>query len=263
MKDIVTIYDSIDIVVNNAGYVQTGILEEVTPEATFRQFQVNTFGPLNGYCAVLPYLCERNPAPWLLSARWRPRILCCLLWHPPLSQLMNPNAKITSTGSTEWIPDYTEINAPADSSFAKFHAAELGNPVGGVEVIYDVVTSSGHAAGRDLLALGSDAMAEISKPASQTLADLKAWQEIIIPIFLVSSGILRQRPVDSIYRTNEGFRCSVYILRIQDVLYVIFKCQWEPSCVELNMQAMQRPSSYNAPSITLWTCLDTSRYLVS
>ncbi|OAT07529.1 hypothetical protein BDBG_16848 [Blastomyces gilchristii SLH14081] len=93
---------------------------------------------------------------------------------------MNPNAKITSTGSTEWIPDYTEINAPADSSFAKFHAAELGNPVGGVEVIYDVVTSSGHAAGRDLLALGSDAMAEISKPASQTLADLKAWQEISV-----------------------------------------------------------------------------------
>ncbi|EEQ85000.2 uncharacterized protein BDCG_08269 [Blastomyces dermatitidis ER-3] len=139
MKDIVTIYDSIDIVVNNAGYVQTGILEEVTPEATFRQFQVNTFGPLNGFCAVLPYLCERNPAPWLLSARWRPRILC---------------------------------------SFTKFHAAELDNPVKNMEIIYDVVTSSGHAAGRDLLALGSDAIAEISKPASQTLTDLKAWQEI-------------------------------------------------------------------------------------
>ncbi|EGE86399.2 3-oxoacyl-[acyl-carrier-protein] reductase [Blastomyces dermatitidis ATCC 18188] len=117
MKDIVTIYDSIDIVVNNAGYVQTGILEEVTPEATFRQFQVNTFGPLNGFCAVLP-------------------------------------------------------------SFTKFHAAELDNPVKNMEIIYDVVTSSGHAAGRDLLALGSDAIAEISKPASQTLTDLKAWQEI-------------------------------------------------------------------------------------
>ncbi|PGH00157.1 hypothetical protein GX51_05970 [Blastomyces parvus] len=213
MKDIVAIYGTIDIVVNNAGYVQTGTLEEVTPEDTFRQFQVNVFGPLNIYRAVLPYLREKKSGTLVTigsMAAWYPMASCnlynaskaalrwlgigladeiapfgirhCLI-EPGFfrTELLNPNANITSTSSTERIPDYAEMNATADGNFAKFHGAQLGDPVKGVEVIYDVITSSGHAAGKDLpefFALGSDAVTEISKSASQTLACLTEWKEI-------------------------------------------------------------------------------------
>ncbi|KLJ08844.1 hypothetical protein EMPG_15711 [Blastomyces silverae] len=213
MKDIVAIYGTIDIVVNNAGYVQTGILEEVTPEDTFRQFQVNAFGPLNVYRAALPYLREKKAGTLVTigsMAAWYPMVSCnlynaskaalrwlaigladevasfgirhCLI-EPGFfrTELLNPNANIALTSPTERIPDYAEKNATADSNFAQFHGAQLGDPVKGVEVIYDVITSSGHATGRDLpgfFALGSDATAEISKSATQTLADLNEWKEI-------------------------------------------------------------------------------------
>lgn len=45
-----------DVVVNNAAYLQTGTLEEASPEETLRQFRANVFGPLDVYRAVLPHL---------------------------------------------------------------------------------------------------------------------------------------------------------------------------------------------------------------
>lgn len=46
----------VDVVVNNAAYVQTGTLEETTPDETLKQMQANLLGPLNVYRAVLPHL---------------------------------------------------------------------------------------------------------------------------------------------------------------------------------------------------------------
>ncbi|KAI0881725.1 uncharacterized protein GGS22DRAFT_191912 [Annulohypoxylon maeteangense] len=62
-KDIDAIFAThgpIDIIVNNAAYVQTGTVEELTPEETMRQFQANVFGPVNVYRAVLPHLRARE-----------------------------------------------------------------------------------------------------------------------------------------------------------------------------------------------------------
>lgn len=60
VANIIKIYGTIDVVVNNAAYVQTGMLEEVCPEDTLRQFQANVFGPLNVFRAVLPYLRSKR-----------------------------------------------------------------------------------------------------------------------------------------------------------------------------------------------------------
>ncbi|KAI1441491.1 NAD(P)-binding protein [Annulohypoxylon stygium] len=57
------IYGTVDIVVNNAAYVQTGTIEELTPEETLKQFQANIFGPINVYRAVLPHLRAKNLNP--------------------------------------------------------------------------------------------------------------------------------------------------------------------------------------------------------
>ncbi|KAG4219008.1 hypothetical protein PC116_g32512 [Phytophthora cactorum] len=57
---ILNIHGTIDVVVNNAAYVQAGTIEEATPEETARQFQANVFGPINVYRAILPHMREKR-----------------------------------------------------------------------------------------------------------------------------------------------------------------------------------------------------------
>lgn len=49
-------FGKIDVVVNNAGYGQTGTLEELTDEEARKNFDVNVFGTLNIIRNVMPYL---------------------------------------------------------------------------------------------------------------------------------------------------------------------------------------------------------------
>ncbi|KAG8895573.1 hypothetical protein FRB99_000457, partial [Tulasnella sp. 403] len=54
------IYGRVDVVVNNAGYVLVGAIEENTPEETFAQFNTNVFGALNVTRAFLPHMRKRK-----------------------------------------------------------------------------------------------------------------------------------------------------------------------------------------------------------
>ena len=79
------------------------------------------------------------------------------------------------------LPAYTDLNAITDANFAAFNGTQLGNPAKGAEILYDVIASSGVAAGRELpefLPLGSDASDEIAKAASKTIATVEEWREI-------------------------------------------------------------------------------------
>src|SRR5271169_664807 len=59
-KEAASVYGRIDVLVNNAGYIEMGTIEETTPERTFQQFNTNVFGLLNVTRAVLPYMRERR-----------------------------------------------------------------------------------------------------------------------------------------------------------------------------------------------------------
>ena len=196
IKDIISIYGTIDIVVNNVAYVQTGMLEEVSPNDSLRQFQVNTLGPLNLYRAVLPHMREKGSGTLVTigsMAAWYPMAGCnlynaskaALRWltiglafeisqfgirhflvEPGFfrTELLNPVANIAKTDSASRLSAYADLNATTDANFNAFHGAQLGDPVKGAEIIFDVVSSSGVAAGKELpelLPLGSDASSEI------------------------------------------------------------------------------------------------------
>lgn len=214
VQDILAVYGTVDIVVNNAAYVQTGTLEEATPEESLQQFQTNTLGPLNLYRAILPHLREKGQGGTLVTigsmAAWYTMPGCnlydaskaALRWlgiglagevtqfgirhclvEPGFfrTELLNPSANIAGTNTTSRLPAYAELNATCDANFAAFHGAQVGDPVKGAEIIYDVVTSSGVAAGRDLpefLPLGSDACEEITKAASKAIATVEEWRDI-------------------------------------------------------------------------------------
>lgn len=81
IKDILAIYGTINIVINNAAYVQTGILEEVSPGDSLRQFQANTHDPFNLDRALLPHLREKCTGTLVtigFMAAWYPMAGCNL-----------------------------------------------------------------------------------------------------------------------------------------------------------------------------------------
>ncbi|KAI0446880.1 NAD(P)-binding protein [Xylaria telfairii] len=97
------------------------------------------------------------------------------------TDLLKPGSNFAKTTSKTRLSDYAEVNKNVDEAFANFHGTQLGDPVKSAEIIYDVVTSSGAAAGRDLpslLPLGSDAVAEIMKNAKATVAGVEAWADV-------------------------------------------------------------------------------------
>ena len=215
IKNILGIFGTVDVVVNNAAYVQTGLLEEVSPEDTLREFQANVFGPLNVYRAILPHLRERRSGILLTigsMAAWYPMAGCnlynaskaamrwiglgladeissfgiqhCLI-EPGFfrTDLLNPTSNIAKTDDSQRIPAYAELNATADKNFENFHGAQLGDPVKGAEIIYEVATSTGAAAGRELpklLPLGSDASCEIVKAAKQVIQSVEELRAISV-----------------------------------------------------------------------------------
>ncbi|KAJ5728151.1 hypothetical protein N7493_004481 [Penicillium malachiteum] len=191
IETILAVYGTVDIIVNNAAYVQTGMLEDATPEETQRQFQANAFDPLNLYRALLPHLHAKGSGT-LASLRWLALGLAsevskfgirhCLV-EPGFfrTNLLNPTANISMTAKSSHLSAYQELNNTADANFAAFNGAQIGDPVKGAQVIYDVVTSTGVAEGKPppvFLPLGSDAIEAISKTASETLAAIEEWREI-------------------------------------------------------------------------------------
>lgn len=60
IKDTVSKFGAIDVVVNNAGYGLTGSIEELTDEEVRQNFDVNVFGVLNVIRKVLPYMRKQQ-----------------------------------------------------------------------------------------------------------------------------------------------------------------------------------------------------------
>jgi NAD(P)-dependent dehydrogenase (short-subunit alcohol dehydrogenase family) len=213
INDILSVYGTIDIVVNNAAYVQTGTVEETSPEETLRQFQANVLGILNLYRAVLPHLRSKGQGTLVTigsMAAWYPMDSCNLynaskaalhaatlglagevkgfgirhcLVEPGFFRtgLLKPDANFAGTPPSTRSPAYDEINRIADDNFKTYNGKQLGDPVKGAEIIYEVVTSTGVAAGKPLpefLPLGSDASTEISKAAQKTLDGVEEWRGI-------------------------------------------------------------------------------------
>lgn len=213
MKDILAIYGTVDVVVNNAAYVHTGTMEETTPEETLQQFQANVFGPMNLYRAILPHLREKGCGDLVTvgsMAAWFPTAGCNLynaskaairlvalgmgqevaqfgirhcLVEPGFfrTELLNPSRDFTAAKNHNRLHAYGALNATTDANFEAFNGSQLGDPVRGADIIYDVVSSSGCAAGcefPDFLPLGSDAGEAIRKSATETLVAVEEWKEI-------------------------------------------------------------------------------------
>ncbi|KAJ6462589.1 putative short-chain oxidoreductase [Mycena sanguinolenta] len=197
------IYGQVDFLINNAGYLQCGAIEENTLEETMAQFNINVFGLLNTTNAFLPYFrarragmivnissqggcvnkegtgiyCASKAAVDSLSDTWARELaefnVKCVSIQP--SQFRTTIAATLQRGSHR-IPGYTV----ADKVVVDYKAAsgtERGDPAKAIARILDFIT----AEGLDLplrLPLGDAAYENVKSFHLERLADMekfKAW----------------------------------------------------------------------------------------
>ncbi|GJJ15055.1 hypothetical protein Clacol_009330 [Clathrus columnatus] len=211
IKQAVEIHGRIDVLVNNAGYIEVGALEESTPEESFQQFNTNIFGALNVTRAVLPYMRAQKSGTivWFGSiGGWRGSPNCGLyiatkfatrglaeslqleVGHLGLRNLcFEPGYFRTSflaDGHRQpynpRISDYNEITQRAHNALEAYNGKQPGDPKKLASVVLDVVRKEGVAEGRDIpvsLPLGSDCFEGVRSTLEKTTKVLNEWEDVI------------------------------------------------------------------------------------
>ncbi|KAF2100402.1 NAD(P)-binding protein [Rhizodiscina lignyota] len=205
-------YGHIDYLINAAGYMLEGAVEEASPEETYQQFNVNVFGNLNVTRAVLPYMRQQRsgvvamfgsagsyyavPSGALYCAtKWA----CSAIGEGLRLELedfgitatviepgyfrtgfLNQGAMIVTK---ERLEDYEETAVGKSRNLlSKVDNKQPGNVVEGARVTVDVLTSSGVAEGQKIplrIVLGSDCEQTIRDKFAQTTAYLDEWKDVI------------------------------------------------------------------------------------
>ncbi|KAH9483332.1 Oxidoreductase BOA17 [Psilocybe cubensis] len=206
----VAIHGRIDVLVNNAGYILVGAIEESTPQETYDQFNTNVFGALNVSRAFLPYMREKRTGTVLfigslggwksspyaglyVATKWALRGIAETL-HDEISPLGLRSICVdfgyfrTSflqadqrAPQVSRISDYQEINETVENALQAYNGKQPGDPIKGVNILLDLVRGEGQAAGKQFprgLSLGTDAY-NVAKTASlSALERLEEWKEV-------------------------------------------------------------------------------------
>ncbi|KAI0316891.1 hypothetical protein OF83DRAFT_1059594 [Amylostereum chailletii] len=209
-KKAVELHGKVDVVVNNAGYIAVGAIEENTPEETFAQFNTNVFGALNVARAFLPYMRARKSGTilWLGSlGGWRfgPNAgLYAGTKHALRGLSGSLDVEISPLGlrsiivelgyfrtnfltdgnrapHISRIDDYAPITGPANDNLIAYNGKQPGDPKKAAELMVDLVHGEGAVKGRTIppvVDLGSDCHQVVKEAAESTLQRLEEWKDI-------------------------------------------------------------------------------------
>jgi NADP-dependent 3-hydroxy acid dehydrogenase YdfG len=205
-------YGRIDYLINAAGYILDGAIEEASPEETFAHFNTNVFGALNVTRAVLPYMRARRSGvialfgslgSWRSGAgfalycgtKWacsgiaeglRPEVepfgITALVIEPGYFRtgFLNPGARVSTQTR---IKDYDDSAVgQARGVLDQTDNKQRGNVEAGAKVVVDTLTRSGVAEGREIplrLVLGSDAEGVIREKCESTVGLLDEWKDVV------------------------------------------------------------------------------------
>ncbi|PPQ68283.1 hypothetical protein CVT24_005099 [Panaeolus cyanescens] len=209
-KKAIAIHGHVDVLVNNAGYILVGALEENTPEETYDQFNTNVFGALNVTRAFLPYMRERRTGtivfigsiggykegPYMglyCTTKWALRSISLSL-HEEIAPLGLRSTCIDfgyfrtnflqaeqRAPTVARISDYQALTETSEAALHAYNGKQPGNPLEGVRVIVDVIRAEGGAAGKQFptnLCLGSDCYTVAKQESEKVLARLEEWKDV-------------------------------------------------------------------------------------
>ncbi|KAF7332923.1 Serine 3-dehydrogenase [Mycena venus] len=209
-KTATAIHGRIDVVVNNAGYILVGAIEESTPEETLEQFNTNVFGALNVTRAFLPYMRAKKSGTVVFMGSvggWigGPNVgLYCATKFTLRGISESLHLEIAPLGlrstcidfgyfrttfldpahRAPYVPrieDYNEMSKRANDALLSYDGKQPGDPAKGVEVVLDIVRGEGLAAGKAFptsVALGSDCYKTIKEEAESVLGRLEEWRAV-------------------------------------------------------------------------------------
>jgi len=209
----VGLYGRIDVIVNNAGYMEIGSVEESTPEEAFKQFNTNVFGPISVTKAFLPYMRKEKSGTivWMGSAggwisTYGAGLYCASKSAvravaeamdeeiKPLglrSLYMEPGYFRTSflqegnRGSyTSRIKDYETLVSQRYEMLASYSGKQPGDPKKLVQLMIDYVKKEGafKDVGDDYpggFPVGSDAHDLVKQKLEAQLALMAKWKDVI------------------------------------------------------------------------------------
>ncbi|KAI1215081.1 uncharacterized protein F4807DRAFT_455531 [Annulohypoxylon truncatum] len=200
----------IDVVVNNAGYILSGAVEELTAQELRDIFDTNFHGPLNITRALLPKLRAKNKGTLLYissQAGWHADpgaagycgskfalegAVECLsqelaMFAPGLKVLIvEPGyfrtqafAKINHVPPR--VPDYAQFNTAVRAVEAGIVGNEPGDAEKAVSIMVDLVKGTGVAQGKDIplrVPLGSDGWGRIRAKCENMIKICDEWEEV-------------------------------------------------------------------------------------
>ncbi|USP77084.1 NAD(P)-binding protein [Curvularia clavata] len=205
-------YGYINHLVNAAGYILVGAVEETSPKEDFDQFNTNVFGMLKVSKAFLPYIRATTGhrtianfgsigswyggagyglyagTKWACSgisesmrAELAPLGIAVTVIEPGYFRtgFLNAGAQIKSE---KQIKEYTEtVVGDVRARLDRVNNNQPGDVVKGSKVIVDILTKSGLAEGKDVpvrVALGSDSPPTIRGKIDSTIKLLDEWDSI-------------------------------------------------------------------------------------
>ncbi|KIK57758.1 hypothetical protein GYMLUDRAFT_75365 [Collybiopsis luxurians FD-317 M1] len=205
----------IDVVVNNAGNAELGLVEETDTLAARRQFDTNFFGPLEIAKAILPHMRSRKSgtvvfvgsrAPWLSGelpgiAQYASSKAALHALADSLATevahlgirvlLLAPGGFRTdayagiSFHQEHPFPDYDELRTTTSDWFASRHGKQPGDPVKAMNALVDIVRGEGVAQGRKwpsagaALLLGKDVEQDLYTKFDKLKATVTEWAEVV------------------------------------------------------------------------------------
>ncbi|TFK38501.1 hypothetical protein BDQ12DRAFT_747752 [Crucibulum laeve] len=206
----IKIHGRVDVVVNNAGFVMSGGLEESTHEDALTQFNTNVFGALNVSRAFLPHMRERGSG--TISF-----IGSCYGWRSVPFSGLYVTSKFAIRGLSDtlheeiapfglrsicfdsgcfrtpvldkrprWQPRleaYKEKGEEANAALLAYSGYQKGDPLKGVNVIIDVIRGEGVSEGRPIpkgFSLGADCYETVKLHCETTLARLEQWKDVTL-----------------------------------------------------------------------------------
>ncbi|KAF7913889.1 uncharacterized protein EAF01_000295 [Botrytis porri] len=168
VKQALKIYNSIDVLINNAGYIEAGSIEDITLVASCN---TNQFGPVNLTRSILPHFHQRKAGTIIFMGSFGlEAVVECL--QKETSQFVGT----TFDPGVQTHADCFERHGKA------VHGNQPGDPKKSAERIVDIVRREGLAIGKETplrLPLGPDCLQQIKNKCLSTLKILEDWEELI------------------------------------------------------------------------------------
>ena len=193
----------IDVLVNNAGYGQEGILEESPLDAMRRQFEVNVFGAVAMVKAVLPYMRRRRRGhilnitsmggfitmpgiAYYCGSKFALEGISEVLGKEVAPFGIAVTAVAPGSFRTDWagrsmvrtprsIPDYDALFDPIRRAREAKSGKQLGDPVKAARAMLAVIDSEAPPAH---LLLGSDALGLVRDKLTDMAAEIDQWEAL-------------------------------------------------------------------------------------